>query len=362
MYKFLSIIAFVLGAAPITEVLAKSPEFGEPVGQTMPLGNRTGSPIFNLPPNEKLISAFGERPVFSPDGTRIAFIGRSYGDAFEYDLRTGAIRNLTAHAPHNGFLRVHYLPDGSFLLLGPRVPTENREETRNSTIELFWMDAQAKGPPVALQKTVFEGVAVAHKGNVIAWSEITPRAPTHLQIKTTQVMTGRIVTGGTGGPRLEDVKPVLTMDAATQCLVEPQDFRPDDGGLSMPCYYYVNKRSDGRLTDVVLLDFKTGKLTTIPTPSQFYGEVEGMFPDGKHTLVECSGDRSSGMDICVLELKERNPTYTRLTHAMDFGRWKYGNPTVSPDGRKIAVQIGSTDVIDHGVGQGIVIIDLAGAR
>jgi len=33
---------------------------------------------------------------------KIAFIGKSYGDAYELNLATGAIRNLTAHAPHEG--------------------------------------------------------------------------------------------------------------------------------------------------------------------------------------------------------------------------------------------------------------------
>jgi hypothetical protein len=39
---------------------------------------------------------------------------------------------------------------------------------------------------------------------------------------------------------------------------------------------------------------------------------------------------------------------------MDYGRWKYGNPVVSPNGRAIAAQVGSAEVIDIGV----VLIDL----
>jgi translation initiation factor IF-3 len=64
------------------------------------------------------------------------------------------------------------------------------------------------------------------------------------------------------------------------------------------------------------------------------------------------------MDLCVLELTATAPRYTRITRIMDYGRWKYGNPVVSPNGRMIAAQVGSADVIDAGVGQGIVIIDL----
>lgn len=354
-----NIFAILLPCAVASSLSAQTaPQpFGEPVGSAMPLGKSDVNPIFNLPPNQKLISAFGERPVFSPDGTRIAFIGRSYGDAFEYNLRTGTIRNLTAHAPHNGFLRVHYLSDGSFLLLGPRVPAATPAATRFSTIELFWMDAAASKPPVPLQRTIFEGVAIGHSGNLIAWSEITPRAAKFEDMKTTRIMTGRVVVKGNTA-RIEQVDNALTLDAATQCLSEPQNFYPGDLKLTLPCYHYVTKLPDGRMTDVLSLDLKTKELTVIPTPPQFYGEVEGMFPDGKRTLVECSEDRSAGMDLCVLELKKDNPRYTRLTHIMDYGRWKYGNPVVSPDGRKIAVQIGSADVADRGVGQGIVIITL----
>jgi hypothetical protein len=332
---------------------------GEPVGDRIELGSRVGNPTFELPPNMRLLSAFGERPAFSPDGTRVAFIGESYGNAFEYDLASGAIRNLTAHAAHKGFLRVHYLPDGSFLLLGPRVPAATREATRGTTIELFWMDAAASGPPVALNRTVWEGIAVSRRTNQIAWTEIRPLAPSITSIESTTVMAGTVVIDD-GRPRLENVRRVLERKAS-ECLVEPQDFLPGDEGLLMPCYYLPSSQSappGSRRTDVVAIDFATSRLRVYPTPATLYGEVEGMFPDGERALVECSGDRSAGMDICLLELRVENPAYTRLTRIMDYGRWKFGNPVVSADGRRIAMQIGSADVVDPGVGQGIVLMEL----
>jgi len=90
------------------------------VNGQFPSASRQGDPTEHLPAGGKVLVSFGERPAFSPDGTRIAFIGKSYGDAFELDLRTGKTRNLTSHTPNSGFLRVMYLPDGSYLLLGPR--------------------------------------------------------------------------------------------------------------------------------------------------------------------------------------------------------------------------------------------------
>jgi hypothetical protein len=47
---------------------------------------------------------------------------------------------------------------------------------------------------------------------------------------------------------------------------------------------------------------------------------------------------------------------------MNFGRWKFGNPVVSPNGKQIALQVaaipGVEEIVDRGAGQGIILIDL----
>ena len=68
---------------------------------------RTGTPEDNLPPNITRLTGFGERAVWSPDGKRIAFMSKSFGDAFEIDLATRMTRLLTGHFRHAGFMRVH---------------------------------------------------------------------------------------------------------------------------------------------------------------------------------------------------------------------------------------------------------------
>lgn len=332
---------------------------GEPVVvDDMVPGSKSGNPAFQLPPNAKMISPFGERPVFSPDGRKIAFIGESYGDAFEFDRASGKIRNLTAHAAHKGFLRVHYMSDGSFLLLGPRVPAATRAETRFTAIEMFWMDAAAEYPPVALGVTVWEGLAASHHGNKVAWAEAEPLAADFKGVKRTPVKVAAVeIEGHTA--RLVDIKEVINIPTS-ECFFEAQDFLPDDDGLIMPCYGLprsMRPEYQTYQTKVVSVDFETGELTTYPTPGELYGEVEGMFPDGKHALVECTIDNHVGIDICMLELKTENPRYTRLTRIMDYGNWKYGNPVVSPDGEFIALQIGSANV-EAGVGQGIVLVKI----
>ena len=346
--------ALIVGAGSAALAQGALDFSGAPLSGDLPLGHAPGDPTYDMPAGQRLISAFGERPVFSPDGTKVAFIGHSYGDAFEYDLKTREIRNLTAHMPNRGFLRVHYLNDGSFLLLGPHDPAKTMAETRDKRIEVFWLDRAATGPAVPLRITLFEGLATSRYSNRIAWTENVPKGADSKDVKGSLLKTAEVVVAG-GTPRLADVREVSTI---TECRTEAQDFLPGDKGVTMPCYNFDPAFKGGARTQVMSIDLASGAVTKYPTPPELYGEIEGIFPDGRHSLVECSGDRSAGMDLCVLELKAAAPRYTRITQIMDYGRWKYGNPVVSPNGRMIAAQVGSADVVDVGMGLGIVLIDV----
>lgn len=362
----------LLAVAPASAQAIKGEPATAPMLPADKASAKPGEPADHLPAGTRLISHFGERPVFSPDGKKVAFIGASYGDAFEYDIATGAIRNLTAHAPNTGFLRIHYLPDGSYLLLGPHQHAATREETRFKRIELWWMDKDAARAPVRLRIQVFEGIAVSPISNKVAWTQSLPSTAKHtLEATGATLFTGEVVVTGNSA-RLEKVTEIAS-NFAGDCMVEAQDFLPGDKGLTLPCYHRgtsidtgvkppagstANPNHFNPLTDVLSIDFASRKLTTYPTPRNLYGEAEGIFPDGRRTLVECTSDRTAGMDLCVLELKTDQPRYTRLTRIMDWGRWKYGNGVVRRDGRQIAAQIGPADVIDAGVGEGIVLIDL----
>lgn len=60
--------------------------------------DKSGSPEDHLPPDITQLTAFGERASWSPDGQRIAFMAKSFGDAFVVDVRTKMIRLLTQYA------------------------------------------------------------------------------------------------------------------------------------------------------------------------------------------------------------------------------------------------------------------------
>src|SRR5262245_9796640 len=141
---------------------------------------RAGAPEAHLPANITQVVAFGERPAWSPDGKKLAFIGKSFGDAFEIDLRTKLVRLLSGHFAHAGLLRVQYLPNGDYILIGART-FRDINSTRYQDEELWVMKSNASEPPVALDQKIHEGVAISRSRMRIAWSNTSRHLPGVLQ-------------------------------------------------------------------------------------------------------------------------------------------------------------------------------------
>ena len=148
---------------------------------------KTGNPETQLPPNIEALTGFGERAAWSPDDKRIAFMSKSFGDAFEIDLLSKRIRLLTGHFQHPGFLRVHYLPSGDFFLIGARTFTDIRT-TRSRDQEMWVLKADARTPPTALDHKISEGVAISRRSTKIAWSNTHGQYPISSRRKS--VITG----------------------------------------------------------------------------------------------------------------------------------------------------------------------------
>jgi Tol biopolymer transport system component len=309
---------------------------------------KPAAPQDDLPWNIRELTTTGQRAAWSPDGKKIAYLDREFGDAWEYDLATGTTRNLTGGFAHAGFLRVQYLPDADYLLTGPKTfvdPTTSRFDDAE-----FWVMKKSDLSRVyPLNQKVFEGVAISSKTNTIAWVN-DKRQYASLSNVGAVLYTADIVYVN-GVPTLANKREVYRASFG----MEAQDFRSNDREIICPKYY-----TNG--ADVIGINIDTKAVTTYRTVAGEYNEPEGIFPDGKSILVESSRDRSAvpslsqNLDIWKLDLEPGSTKFARVTRWGDFGGYKATNPVVSPDGRFIAFQsalVGQT----AGNGNGLFLLD-----
>jgi hypothetical protein len=317
----------------------------------------TGSPEEHLPPEITQLTGFGERAVWSPDGTRIAFMSKSFGDAFEIDLKSRLTRLLTGHFRHAGFLRVHFLPNGDYFLIGARDFKDIRT-TRDRDQEMWIMKAGPRTAPVALGHKISEGVAVSRKRMRIAWANTRGQYPDSLAEGESVIYMADVEYDAAGVPRLANRRELLRA-RRPECTLEAQDFRRDDAELVYVCYRVGDK------ADVFGLDIASGKITTYRKIEGEYNEVEGVSPDGAWALVESSRDQggperqtSRFIDLWKLTLVPNGGAFVRMTHWGDYEGYKASNPTVSPDGRWFAFQSARNND-PAGVGYGIFLYSLS---
>jgi dipeptidyl aminopeptidase/acylaminoacyl peptidase len=315
-------------------------------------GTKAGNPEEHLPSTIKQLTHFGERASWSPDGKRIAFMEKSFGDAYEVEVATGVIRLLT-HYAHAGFLRVQFLPNGDYFLIGARTFTDI-SGTRSRDQEMWILKGGFKpgDKAVPLEHKISEGVAISRDAMKIAWSNTRGQYPDRFQPNESAIYTADI-TYENGIPRVVNEKEILRA-RGPQCTLEAQDFRKNDTELIYTCY-----RSP--FADVLGVDLNTGRTTVYRKLDGEYNEVEGIFPNGEYTLVESSRAQmehnSNFIDIWKLKLEPDSQDFTRITHWGEYKGFKASNPVVSPDGRRIAFQ-SARSKDPAGVGYGIFVMTL----
>jgi WD40-like Beta Propeller Repeat len=313
------------------------------------------SPADRLPPYITQLTAFGERPDWSPDGKRILFLSKTYGDAMEIDLATHSIHNLTAHFPHVGFTRAFYLPNGDVLLSGPDSFDPKKPAEARIHCFLSVLDKSCTKPPVPLGVRCNEGPAVSRHKMHIAWTEWLDQPTSDVSPKGSQINEADIVYEA-GTPKLANQRPVLSSsDLPFDCTMETQNFRPPaERELTFSAY-----TKQGKAADVCGVDLVSKKVTKYTDTPDEYDEPEGIYPDGQHTLVECDRQNHLGnghIDLWKLAL-DGGGDYQRLTHFSDYPDYKASNPVVSDDGRFFAFQMGHAGEA-AGVGHGIFVYDI----
>jgi Tol biopolymer transport system component len=310
-------------------------------GQSRDKGGR--SPLDELPAHIKHITHFGQRADFSHDSKRILFIEKTFGDVYEVELKTKTIRPMTHHYYHEGYTRALYLVNGDILLSGARQfdatnPMPSRSE---KNAELWILKKDLSAAPVSLGEKCSEGPAVSRRHMKIAWTQRGAFYMANIIYKD-------------GKPELANKKKILDKrDLSFETGLETQNFRPpDEKELIFSAYGYQG-------TEVMGLDIEKGKVVNYSTAPNQYDEPEGIFPDGRFTLVECDKHNTKGIhynDIYKLSLDGSGQTQ-RLTFFADYPGYKSTNPVVSDDGRYMAFQVAKRGDM-AGVGRGILIFDI----
>lgn len=316
---------------------------------------KAGSPLDHLPPHISVLTTFGERADFSPDNRRVAFMNKSFGDAFDIGLQSRDIRCLTCNVPGAAFLRVMHLVTGDYILIGPERFKDLRT-SRHTENELWFLSRQPGSKPVRFGQRMSEGAAVSKTALRIAFSETSAQNPELPKGRSRLIVAGIDLAGGQ--PRLVNPR-VVHESPGPECVIEAQDFYDGDSKLIFTCYQPKGTAA------VMSIDLATRQVTDMSQAPGAYNEPEGIFPGGKYTLVEA--DRqvrqlggpggSRQIDIWKLRLDGTGKDFVRLTYFNDFEGYKASNPVVSSDGRLMAFQV-ARSADEAGVGYGILLYRL----
>lgn len=316
------------------------------VAASLDAQRKPGSPLDHLPPDIEILTHFGERADISPDNRRIAFMAKSFGDAFVIDLDSRIIRCLTCGTPGAAFLRVMHLVSGDYILIGPE-HFKDIHTSRHADNELWFLGQRPGSRPVRLNQKMSEGAAISKKSLRVAYSELEAKGASRLVVADVDLSGG--------GARLMHQK-IVYESPDNRCTIEAQDFFDNDSKMTFTCY------EPKGMASVMTIDLHTGVVENMSKAPGTYNECEGIFPDGRYTCVEADrqvrelgGSGGSGqIDIWRLKLDGTGKDLRRLTRFNDYEGWKASNPVVSTDGRLMAFQVAHA-ADEAGVGYGILL-------
>lgn len=309
------------------------------------------------PPFHEKLTDYGARPYWSPDGKRVAFVDKAYGDVHEIDLATRQIRNLTGGlGEHHAFLRVLFLRNGDYLLVGPR-EFKDAHTSRYVESELWYMDREAKTPPRPMGLKFYEGLAVSTIADRISYARHGEHDPRLGTIYDYEVYVTEL-DYGPNGAELGATRPVYRPPSG-EYRPEPQDFRNDDTEVVFAEYMGPKDRSITWRTQMRGIDLRTLDVRTYITEPLTHNEPEGIFPDHEHICLESSCDfvdHFPPIDLWKLKL-DGSGRRVRMTRMFDRAPWRASNSNVSPDGRWLAFMV-NTYTSEPGFGMGIGLMNL----
>ncbi|MEM7128961.1 MAG: hypothetical protein AAF702_21695 [Chloroflexota bacterium] len=316
--------------------------------------------VLDDPPSyHKKLLEYGERPYWTLDGSRVAFIESNYGDVCEIEVESGQIRHLTRGlGDHHSFLRVLVLSNGDYLLVGPKKFID-RETSRKSDSELWVLDKNLKRPPKPLGRRCFEGLGVSTLTPKISYAVSGRHDPKLPDLDSYECRVADIIYGD-DGPELGEARVIYRIDGGHR--PEPQDFRHDDTEVIIAEYVTDPiKRAGNRDHYCVVkgIMIETGEVRTYIDEPCVHNECEGIFPDHEHICLEsgCDGpyDHHTN-DLWKLKL-DGTGRRVRMTEVYNRPPWRCTNSNVSPDSRWLAFMV-TLRTDEPGYGRGLGLMDL----
>ena len=308
----------------------------------------------DLPPYFSILTTWGLRPEWDENSENIYFLDKMVGNVFKINIKTRQISSVTAGFYHAGIFRVLCLANGDLLLGvgGKTFDPENPEKNRHK-LEMYILKKGETKNPVSLGEYFDEGPAISRKSMKIAWTLPGQREICMADIKYIN-----------GIPQLTNKKIIISYkDSSAYVRLETQDFRPPDDNELIYTHYWGDAKDSFHHSQTFGYNLETGKTTDYTHLPDSYNEVEGIFPDGKFTMIESDRhqpkERRNQYKLDIYRLKldgsgdaERLADFsTRYPNVL-----RSDNPVVDKTGKFIALQFGFT--AGSGNGQGIFLFDL----
>lgn len=308
---------------------------------SLPLALAAPAPVDHLtaPFEMRRVLDWGDRPNWSPDGSRIVFTesDTAQGYAHVLDLATGDVDCLTCKWGQRGLVtRIYHLPDGSYLIeAGPNL----------LLTELYWMSASAATAPQPLGVWASGEVAISPRvtpdgGFRLAWSSAFSHG---------EIIVGELRHDGSTATVVDQQpvpRPLGQPDDSLLRYGEPYDFAGDDQAL---VYWGFAAPADGEMYEVDLATGEVRYLYRDPSHNEthlFPGEELGLEESNRASdpdspirgvsglLPRAPADLGGPFDLFVVSLDEPSKV-RRLTHVSHIGG--QANQSIpAPDGRRIA--------------------------
>lgn len=312
----------------------------------------------------------GERPDWEPTGSdKYIFLDAAGGKPFEKNIKTGKVRSIAP--PNCGDCRVwrlHYLMNGDFVMtIGP-----NRHE---ATIQFVSKDLDK--PSWDTGEIAHEGLAISRHSMQIAWTN----GP--------DIQVGVIEYDKDGVPSIKNKRVALNVDD----LKERDKNIPGEGGPGSTVYLDYHEPQDwvpphdkelifsryGTSTtnkysaETWTWNMETDEIKNHSNRHAYYDEPEGVFPDGKHTLVESDmflpvSNHAKVLDLYMMRLDGEGKDMLRLTHFAEHKMadqdvtFKANQGVISEDGKYMLFGEGRSNTQHQpGSGFGIYLMDFEAA-